>query len=153
MSRESSEAGENASPAAGFARQSAITQQEEKAIRLERGFQRGLMEPQARSPGMAPGAAPAPFGCWGALNGSFLSRAGAALGGLYSGRLMPWVCSVPKANTPGGGGCPAQTWDGVLSPGLMVPKWDVVFLDAGSQASPVCVCVCVSLFQPLQHPQ
>lgn len=75
MSRESSDAGENVSLVAGFAQQSVITQREEKAVRLERGFQQGLREPQAQSPGMAPRAAPAPFGCWGVLNGSFLSRA------------------------------------------------------------------------------
>lgn len=62
---ESSDAGENASPAAAFARQSAITQREEKAVGLEGGFQQGLMEPQARSPGMAPRAALASLGAEG----------------------------------------------------------------------------------------
>lgn len=60
---ESSGAGENASPAAAFAPQSAITQREERAVGLEGGFQQGLMEPQARSPGMALRAALALFGC------------------------------------------------------------------------------------------
>lgn len=52
--QESSKAGENVLPEAGSAQQSAITQWEEKAVRPERGFQQGLMEPQAWSPGMAP---------------------------------------------------------------------------------------------------
>lgn len=54
MLQESSKAGENVLPEAGSAQQSAITQWEEKAVWPEKGFQQGLMEPQAWSPGMAP---------------------------------------------------------------------------------------------------
>lgn len=47
MSQESSKSGENVLPEAGSAQQSAITQWEEKTVHPERGFQQGLMEPQA----------------------------------------------------------------------------------------------------------
>lgn len=71
MLQESSKARENVLPEAGSAQQSAIMQWEEKAVRPERDFQPGLMEPQAWSPGMAP-KCPCPLsGAGGALNGSF----------------------------------------------------------------------------------
>jgi len=113
MLRESGGAGENASPAAGFAQQSAITQREEKAFRLERDFQQGLNGAPGSVTWGGPESGPSPFWVLGGDIKWLLSHARAALGGLYSRRLMSLACS-----NPGGSGRPAQTWERFLSPRL-----------------------------------